>query len=993
MKRVTLPAIALYLLASTIRADVTLEASTSDQSLNTFIPGQEFVLKFRMPGLPADTKEVLTVNIVNEHGKTVRDYTIPIAAATNDDARVRFSADGDNGEPLWKVDVHPPTNRLGFFQVFAKLSSGVEIGPNGRLGNYIAYAIVPDPFLREQYTWDETFFGLMCARGNSRPLIGATVDLFNYQSHHWARFEPTHSGEFKDLLATKTNTPWEVIAPEVQLQSFNINGKNLNWRSYYLPFVFSPPEWASLPGTRAHMTASLTPEGEKAWADFCREFAAGYAKFYSNEAVQHFEMSTEPMFGWGFKGTSEDLVKVHQIAYEAMHAVNPKAKIGGPTFTGVGNGEDWGFVDAHREIFEKGIGKYIDVLHMHPYFGQPEESQFVQKIRAIKKIMRDTVGHEIPMAGTEGGYSYHGENTTNWLLKAWSDVRGNLIMLGEGFLFNIAFYGNGDSDPNNESWGFYAETTNGMAQMSPIPVVPAYAAMSFLLEGHRSAGAIEWLGDTAWGYAYQRGDDIVLAVWDWSGTPRDVEIPVGVDSVTVYDWMGNPSTVASPNGVVKLSLTKDPLYVKGVATALWSTNTVKAVSFGSTEVDVYPGATIEVPITCRSSGQLDIKPNTPVGLNGQTLDILIPENTATQLLVAITVPVSAAAGTYPVSAILSEAGAPRAAAGCMIRVQAPAEILYLRPTVTTNGPGLRVKLKAAVDVEGVLSANLVQGSEGVATQAVSLKAGLEGEYRFALTGNSIDPTRLYDAKSTMVTTEGSEVAMSKRLSFCKATRVDLPVKIDGNLDEWLSIEPIKIRAPDALRVPPGLLNETNDLAADVRFAWDTNALYLSFDVEDNVHDQTQTGWATWMCDCIQIGLNLDPEQVREGAMSTLEAGGMRRWQEIDIARGPQGPDVYRTMTYDNRFCPSGPLTVEQAQLATTRDEKTKHTIYEFALPWAGMSAVRSPVAGECISFACTINDRDGGGVDAFSGLLVMGLFNGIYGGKDIGQYGWVVLGE
>ena len=42
-------------------------------------------------------------------------------------------------------------------------------------------------------------------------------------------------------------------------------------------------------------------------------------------------------------------------------------------------------------------------------------------------------------------------------------------------------------------------------------------------------------------------------------------------------------------------------------------------------------------------------------------------------------------------------------------------------------------------------------------------------------------------------------------------------------------------------------------------------------------------------------------------MSTLEAGGMRRWQEIDIASTRQGPDVFRTMTYDNRFCPGGPF--------------------------------------------------------------------------------------
>ena len=69
--------------------------------------------------------------------------------------------------------------------------------------------------------------------------------------------------------------------------------------------------------------------------------------------------------------------------------------------------------------------------------------------------------------------------------------------------------------------------------------VPAYAAMSRLLEGHKSAGVIDWLGHTALGYAYERGNEIILALWDYGDKPRTVSMPVGVTHVTICDWMGN----------------------------------------------------------------------------------------------------------------------------------------------------------------------------------------------------------------------------------------------------------------------------------------------------------------------------------------------------------------------------------------------------------------------------------------------------------------------
>lgn len=981
----------LALLLQSHSQAATMTATTAYPEAHTFVPGQAIGLQFQIAGLDSNAADTLAVKLQGEHGQTVWSKSIPLAPGSNEYGLVRFENN------TWLVDVLPPTNRLGFFQVFGTLSDGTELIDNGRLGKSITYAIVPDPFERVHYAKTNTFFGIMCARGDSEVLMGCGVDLFNYQSLHWAHFEPEHAGQFKDLINEKKDHPWEIIPGMDQMHGHTINGKFINWPVFYTAYIFNAPPWAEVPGTRGHMTATIKPEAESAWHDFCYDLAKLYSTTYSNESIQHFEITTEPMFGWGYKGTAEGLVRAHEIAYKAIHEANPKATVGGPTFTGVGAGGDWGFVDTHKKIFEAGIGQYIDVMHMHPYVGQPEECQFVEKIRAIKKIMRDTVGHEIPMAGTEGGYSYFGDTKENWEKKAWSDVRANLIMLGEGFIYNIAFYGDSSYDPNGEAWGFYVDGKDGMANLSPIPVVPAYSAMSFLLEGHKSAGSIEWLGDTAWGYAYQGTEsndhDIVLAVWDWSGTARPVSIPVGTDQVTVYDWMGNANTVHTPKGILNLSLTKDPQYVKGASYAMWSRDTQKPLTLSEKQIEVYPGKDITLTVAVKDvdgkgiKGELALKDNAALAIKEQIQPIELAASGETQIVFHVTVPVTTAAGSYPAAMMLEQDSVPRAAVGCMVRVLAPATMTRVVPAVASNGPAIRVQLKAATDVEGTVEAAAPSLSGPMEPQPVKLAAGEQKDYLFQLAGTTVDPTKRYDVTATMTTREGSRQTVNKNISFLAATRLTTPITLDGKLDEWTNIVPVKLTAPDALRVPAGLVTGTNDLATDIRFAWDDKALYLSFDVMDNAYQQDQIEWATWMGDCVQIGLNLDPESVHAGAMSTIEAGGMRRWQEIDIADTRNGPDVYRTMTYDNRFCPGGPVGKDQATLAVKR-EKGRIT-YELALPWKTLSADKAPLPGDCLGFACTVNDRDPNRAD----LLVMGLFNGVYGGKDLEAFGWVVLGE
>jgi len=144
-------------------------------------------------------------------------------------------------------------------------------------------------------------------------------------------------------------------------------------------------------------------------------------------------------------------------------------------------------------------------------------------------------------------------------------VRANLITLGEGYRCNLAFYNH--DFPSEQGYGFYYNLNSdvypfGSDKTGPKPIVPAYAAMTFLLEGHKSAGSLG-LSGTSMGYRYldSGSSDTVLAVWNYSSTP-EVEINVGVSSVTQYDWMGNSQTVSTPSGVWTVTLGPSPIYAK-----------------------------------------------------------------------------------------------------------------------------------------------------------------------------------------------------------------------------------------------------------------------------------------------------------------------------------------------------------------------------------------------------------------------------------------------
>lgn len=528
---------------------ITLTADTNRPEISTSALGQAVQFTFQASGMSAGQSLSLQLNIVNEHGSTIETRSIPVLA---------------NGSGAWQSTITAPDGQLGFYRVNAQLSNGVTLSPLGsRPAGALTYAVVPDPAQRVDYGEKNSFFGLQGGFGASwgqsaQQYLGARWTLDS--SFNWSDNEPNYAGQWNGQV-----TP----AP------------SQTWTTYSLPTLFMAPPWAVIPDTSIYCTGALTPAGETAWSNYCAKAANAFRTKYPNREQDIYQITWEPIQDWGFKGTDEQLLRIYQIAYGAIHTADPKAVVAGPTMGITAEGGWPGNYERETQsvtLFQKGLAKYLDAYTTHPYYAatptasSPEAEQMVDRIRYIRSVVSQygaAEGKTLPLFGTEQGYQDDG-TPAGELKAARYLIRENLIMMGEGFRFNFGFYAvdaSMDGGATIGRYGYYYSLVNGIPwgpnKVCPKPIVPAYAAQSLLLDGHRSGAALEDMGGTKWGYRFDAidGSNSVFALWDYGAAPSSFTLCTGLGSVLVYDWMGNSQWMLTNNGALTLTLGEEPVYV------------------------------------------------------------------------------------------------------------------------------------------------------------------------------------------------------------------------------------------------------------------------------------------------------------------------------------------------------------------------------------------------------------------------------------------------
>ena len=109
-------------------------------------------------------------------------------------------------------------------------------------------------------------------------------------------------------------------------------------------------------------------------------------------------------------------------------------------------------------------------------------------------------------------------------------------------------------------------------KISPKPAIPMLRAAIDQIGTARGIGKLDYLGADVWGYAFQDepSGQLRAAIWDASGGNRTVSLDTGKPRVEIADAFGNREERATKDGFVTLQLSRAPVYLRGVADALFA---------------------------------------------------------------------------------------------------------------------------------------------------------------------------------------------------------------------------------------------------------------------------------------------------------------------------------------------------------------------------------------------------------------------------------------
>jgi hypothetical protein len=613
----------------------------------------------------------------------------------------------------------------------------------------------------------------------------------------------------------------------------------------------------------------------------------------------------------------------------------------------------------------------------------------------MREIIRQFTGRELPMFVTEMGYP-SGEDTKLDITQTRALVRGNLLLLGERWRLCYSFcmvdyihsadIGYGVFYDLNPRRGGYKSV------FSPKPAAPAYAAMSFLLEGHRSIGAVDCLLGKSLGYVYEDASgDAVMALWDCGGTPREASIPVGVDKLDVYDWMGNPKSVATPDGTLKLSLTENPVYVKGFSPEFWGSKAPKTIVFQNRRAAASPGRRISAPVTLFAppgkalSGELRLEGEPDLRAKAVRVDIR-PGGSGKFVMDVETDPRAPYGPRQPL-ATLRNGETMLAAASLQIDVKPPVNVISSVPSVKNGAAFVETTLEEPfgrassgalkLDIGGTLS-----------SADYSLGAGERRTFSIPVSTIGLPPLWGHIMRLSVAPVDAAPFDVKGRMNFALAKRLSAAPRLTGDLSEWSAVRTHEIKGKSRVVRSAKYFRDERDCSAKIRYAWDSRNLYFAFEVNYRNFIQNQTGCDTWKDACVQLDIDLDPfKRGEESANSLANLGLIHRFTEITFALTRNGPEAYRSESYDKDALPVGLLDSGEIGLSIKRADNPDGSaalLYETAIPWRSLGADKPPAAGDVIGIAAAMNYRNDSKQDDPCAIGVFRL-------KEQAHFGFLIL--
>lgn len=498
-------------------SNVEISAETSLPHYSTYTLGQRANLFVTARILDPYPTPIISYSITNVWNQVIAH------------GRLAGSRDG----ALWRASWSIPTNNLGFFKIEVQVLDKGRIftlpASGSRPEGEVTYCVVPNPLQRYTSSESTAFFGMQGGFSASTttllPLLGVHWVLGNLD---WAKNTDAAGRLDKYLLRPelyKSNHTY-LVAP------LHATFNGTPWPLYPLPTLeVLPPPW---------LRSMSSAERNRAWSVYTKKAASLFTIIFPKIDRRLYQVTWEPNSHWQFLTDKQGLVDWTKIAYQNIHSVDPKAIIIGPTASDLNERA----VKWSCQIISLGIGRYLDGWSIHPYTDSrlpyPERlAQLTHGLGSIKKCLLSDGDNHLGIYSTESGDQSQ-NNGKGLIAQALYVIDSNVIMKAMGLRMSIAFYIADFPKPPN--YGLYYNDIPGLPfgsdQLSPKPVAPAYAVMTYMLGATVPDGSVSGLQKSFYAFRFKGKSRQVIVAWSRDGAGHELSIPPG--NYHIYGWMGNP---------------------------------------------------------------------------------------------------------------------------------------------------------------------------------------------------------------------------------------------------------------------------------------------------------------------------------------------------------------------------------------------------------------------------------------------------------------------
>jgi uncharacterized protein YjdB len=346
----------------------------------------------------------------------------------------------------------------------------------------------------------------------------------------------------------------ELTKNELEFQAFHDDYLDLLGNYEIEPFI-------TLALYNALYDNGLSPTSEEARLAF-----ANYAKelLHNYPQVKWVEVWNEPDIPSFSKGLTTDAERTEfyfnllKTTYEEVKSLFPDVIMSGIDIGEIGSG------DFLEDLFQKGSLQYMDEYSFHSYVRIPEE--IIPEIEKHKALMKKYNNNElIPLNLSETGFNnfnFDEFDQANYMAR-----RVAAALTQDIKSINIYNLQNRSTLPHDfeGSFGMIRHPDDVKGAYVPKPSFAAYASIIRQLSNAQFVEVEDISPDLVYVYKFNNGTDDIRVMYSPPGT--DVELHA-VQAIEVTDMMGNRTRLQPVDGIVSLSLTRDPVYVKGQVTEI-----------------------------------------------------------------------------------------------------------------------------------------------------------------------------------------------------------------------------------------------------------------------------------------------------------------------------------------------------------------------------------------------------------------------------------------